>query len=37
MTAAMKRTGKSFARWFKAFCDNNRPPYRHYEYSLYDA
>jgi len=37
MTAAAKRTGKSFARWLKAFCDKNRPPYRHYEHSLYDA
>lgn len=34
---AVKQTGKRFARWFKTFRDKNRPPYRYYEHSLYDA
>jgi hypothetical protein len=34
---AVKKTGKRFARWFKAFREKNRPPYRYYEHSLYDA
>jgi len=37
MTAAVKRTSKTFVQWFKAFRDKNRPPYRYYEHSLYDA
>ena len=34
---AMKKTGKRFARWFKQFRENNKPPFRYYEHSLYDA
>ena len=37
MTATMKKAGKRFAQWFKTFRDKNRPPYRYYEHSLYDA
>ncbi len=35
--AATKQVGKRFARWFKTFRENNRPPHRYYEHSLYDA
>jgi hypothetical protein len=34
---AMKQTGTRFARWFKTFREKNRPPYRYYEHSMYDA
>ncbi len=37
MSAAIKRTSARFTRWFKAFREKNRPPYRWYEHSLYDA
>lgn len=35
--STVKKTGKRFARWFKAFREKNRPPFRYYEHSLYDA
>ena len=35
--AATKKIGKRFVRWFKTVREQNRPPYRHYEHSLYDA
>jgi hypothetical protein len=35
--AAMKKTGTRFVGWFKKFREKNRPPYRWYEHSLYDA
>jgi hypothetical protein len=35
--AAIKKTGTRLARWFKAAREKNRPPYRWYEHSLYDA
>jgi len=37
MTKAVKSTGKRVAQWFKALQEKNRPPYRWYEHSLYDA
>ena len=37
MTAAVKKTGRHFARWFKTFREKNRPPYHYYEHTLYDA
>ena len=37
MTAAVKKSGKHFVRWFRKFQDKNRPPYRWYEHSYYDA
>ncbi len=37
MTKAMKKTGRRFAQWFKTLREKNRPPYRWYEHSLYDA
>ena len=35
MVATVKRTGKHFAQWFKAFRERNRPPYKYYEYDIY--
>lgn len=35
--AVTKQIGKRLARWFKAFREKNRPPYRYDEHSLYDA
>ena len=35
--AATKKIGKRFARWFKAFREQNRPPYKYHAHSLYDA
>jgi hypothetical protein len=35
--SAIKRTGTRLSRWFKQFRENNRPPHRWYEHSLYDA
>lgn len=35
--AATKKIGRRFARWFKAFREQNRPPYKYHEHSLYDA
>jgi CO/xanthine dehydrogenase Mo-binding subunit len=35
--AATKKIGKRFVRWFKTVREQNRPPYRHHEHSLYDA
>ena len=37
MTKAAKNTGLRVVRWFKALREKNRPPYRWYEHSLYDA
>ena len=37
MTKAVKNTGTRVVRWFKALREKNRPPYRWYEHSLYDA
>jgi hypothetical protein len=37
MTEAVKSTGMRVPRWFKALQEKNRPPYRWYEHSLYDA
>jgi hypothetical protein len=34
---AIKKTGARFVHWVKAFQKKNRPPYRWYEHSLYDA
>jgi len=34
---AMKQTGTRFVRCFKTFREENRPPYRYYERSMYDA
>jgi hypothetical protein len=35
--AATRKIGKRFARWFRAFGEQNRPPYKYHEHSLYDA
>jgi hypothetical protein len=35
--AATKKIGKRFVRWFKTFREQNRPPYKYHEHSLYDA
>jgi hypothetical protein len=35
--AATKKIGKRLARWFKTFREQNRPPYKYHEHSLYDA
>jgi hypothetical protein len=35
--ATIKKIGTRVGRWFKAFHEKNRPPYRWYEHSLYDA
>jgi hypothetical protein len=35
--AGTKQIGKRLTRWFKTFHEKNRPPYRYYEHSLYDA
>jgi hypothetical protein len=35
--AATRKIGKQFARWFKTFREQNRPPYKYHEHSLYDA
>jgi len=37
MTAAMKKTGTRFSRWFKTFREKNQPPYGWYEHGLYNA
>jgi hypothetical protein len=37
MTVSMKKTGTRLARWFNTYREKNRPPYRWYEHSLYDA
>ena len=37
MTTAIKKTGARFRQWLKTFRENNRPPYRWYEHSYYDA
>jgi len=37
MSAAIKRAGTRFGRWFKSFQEKNRPPHHWDEYSLYDA
>lgn len=37
MNTAMTKAGRHLAEWFKAFRAKNRPPYRYYEHSLYDA
>jgi hypothetical protein len=37
MVAAMKKNGRHFAEWFKAFKEKNRPPYRWYEHDPYGA
>jgi hypothetical protein len=37
MTKTAKKAGMRVVRWFKALQEENRPPYRWYEYSLYDA
>ena len=35
MTAALKKTGTRFARWFKAFREKNRPASRWYEHDYF--
>jgi hypothetical protein len=37
MAKVMKNSGIRVVRWFKALKEKNRPPYRWYEPSLYDA
>ena len=34
--AAVRKTGTRFARWFKDFRDTSRPPFRWYEYGIYN-
>jgi hypothetical protein len=35
--AATKKIGRRLVRWFKTFREQNRPPYKYHEHSLYDA
>lgn len=35
MVALVKQTQSRFARWFKKYRDENRPPYRWYEHDRY--
>ncbi len=37
MAATVKKAGRQFTRWFKAFREKNRPPYKWYEHDLYGA
>jgi hypothetical protein len=35
MTAAVKKAGTGFVRWFEEFRRQNRPPYKWYEHDYY--
>jgi hypothetical protein len=35
--ATIRKGSKQFTRWFKSYCEANKPPYRWYEHGTYVA